>query len=502
MFSVAPKTIKEADRLAVTKYSFNMLTLMKNAAKACFESIKALLNRNDKIVVLCGKGNNAGDAYELSRLLKNDGFDVTTVSLFDVPPQSEEALEVYKSFFACGGKIVGSEEASFLISTANVIIDGIFGVGFYGSIDNESTVGKAIISAAENLNCLKIAIDVPSGINSGDGCVTGTAFNADITLTLAFLKTGTLSYPAREFCGEIKLLDIGFPKELENEVEKDAIVPDDDYIKCVIPQRAKNTHKGSFGRLVMFCGSEFMTGAVILAAKAALRSGVGLVNIARNVETLKTVQQHLTEPIFSPVDTASPDGTEKLLQTCKNATAILVGCGLGNAECDKKAVFSVIKNSDKPIILDADGINAVSENILILREAGKTPILTPHPLEFSRLTGKSTDEIQADRIGNAKKFAVEFKCVLVLKGAATVVAGPDGQIAICTCGGPGLSKGGSGDVLAGLCASFVAQGIPAFESAVCAVYLHAKAGDILSKEISTYGLLPSDIPEKIARLLP
>jgi len=502
MYTVSPETIKLTDSLAESKYGISTLTLMKNAAKACFDVIYPRLKSGDKIVVLCGKGNNGGDGYELCRILKKEWFDARAINVFDCEPATDIAKNVYKSCLDDGCEIISSIDASKLIGNADVIIDAVFGVGFTGCIKQGSNVEKVINESNKNTSALKIAIDVPSGINSGDGSVSSTAFKADLTVTLAFYKTGMLSYPAREYCGDIYLGKIGIPKELCDFVPKDALIPDDEYLRCVLPKREQNSHKGSFGRLMMFCASEYMTGAGILAATAALRSGVGLVNIARDKETLKILQCHLTEPIFTCCDTNCDDG-EKLLISCgQKASAILIGCGLGQCENDKKAVYSLIKNSTSPIILDADGINAVSENIIILKEAKKEAVLTPHPLEFSRLTGKSVSDVQGNRISLARDFATEHGCVIVLKGAATVIASPDGRLAICTCGNSGLAKGGSGDVLAGLCASLRAQGMSSFDSAVSSVYLHAKAADILSQEISQHGMLPSDLPMAIAKLLP
>ncbi|MBP3581108.1 MAG: NAD(P)H-hydrate dehydratase [Clostridia bacterium] len=502
MYSVAPQAIKLADSLAGSEYGISELTLMKNAASACFNALYGKISSKDSIVILCGKGNNGGDGYELCRILKKEWFNVTCINVFDCEPSTQTAKAVYNNLLTEGVTILTSNEAPIAIKNASVIIDAIFGVGFYGSIEKNSTTAKLISLCNSNDNCLRVAIDAPSGINCLDGTVKGTAFSAHLTLTLAFYKTGTLSYPAREYCGKIQLLKIGFPKELEEKIPKHALIPDFEYIKSVLPKRPANTHKGNYGRLLMFCASEFMTGAGILAANAALRSGVGLLNIARDIHTLKILQHHLTEPVFSPIDTASESAENDLISLSQKATAILIGCGLGNCEHDKKAVFSLISTSQKPIILDADGINAVSQNIMVLKEAKEVAILTPHPLEFSRLTGKSVEEIQADRINLATSFSKQYGCVLILKGACTVIAGPEGELAVCTCGGAGLSKGGSGDVLAGLCSSLRAQGMSAFDSAVCSVFLHAKAADILSSEISSSGFLPSDLPLAIAKLLP
>lgn len=499
MYTVSPETIKYADRLAVEKYGIADITLMRNAAKSCFEYILPHISHDDKTVILCGKGNNGGDGYEIASILKKSGFAVIVINIFDTPPLTETSKTVYSECVENGVEIVSSEKWQEYLSDATVIIDSIFGVGFYGSIDKDSKIGD-ILGFCNQKNALKIAIDTPSGINSGNGTVGNTVFIADFTITMAYIKTGMLSYPAREYCGDIKIADIGYPKELCDEILKDALVADDEYIKSVIPQRKKNTNKGTYGRLLMYCGCSTMTGAAILSANGALRAGAGLINIARDRETINILQNRLTEPIFSVVE--GQEKTKTILSLSEKATAVLIGCGMGTSDEDRDVLFSLVKNADCPLIIDADGINVLCGNTIILKEAKHTPILTPHPLEFARLIGKSVSQVQSNRINLAKDFAKEFGCILVLKGDSSVIASPDGLLAINTTGNPGLSKGGSGDVLAGVIASFTAQGISPFDSAVLGAYLHGKAADVLKEEIGEYGLLPSDLPMAVAKLLP
>ena len=498
MYTLSPDTIKYADNTAVEKYGIPELSLMKNAANACFEYIKKRITHDSKITVICGKGNNGGDGYELSSLLKNGGYDVTVINAFDCEPVTDVSKTVYSECIQNGVSLLPFCEWEKAVDEANVIIDSLFGVGFYGCIQNDSSFGR-LLTACNEKSALRIAVDTPSGINSADGKCEGVCFRADMTVTMAYIKTGMLSYPARDFCGEILIADIGYPEKLKNEIPKDALVPDEKYLKDTIPQRAPNTHKGSYGRLLMYCASPDMTGAGVLAALGALRSGAGLVNIARDEKTIRLLQTHLTEPVFSVLGD-SPE--EEILPLCKKASAVLIGCGMGQAEKERDVLCSLIKNADCNLIIDADGINLLSLNTNVLKEAKKTPVLTPHPLEFARLCGLSADDVQADRINLAKKFAKEYSCVLVLKGANTIITSPDGKLAINTSGNPGLSKGGSGDVLAGVISSFVCQGTDVFDSAVLGVHLHGRAADVLKEEISEYGLLPSDLPMAIAKLLP
>ena len=499
MYTISPESVKLADRLAAEKYGIPEIRLMKTAAFHCRSNILDNSCQSDSFVIICGKGNNGGDGYALASLLAEIHYDVTVINVFDCTPVTECAKEVYESCLKDGVKVLPFEKSKEALGKATVIIDALFGVGFHGSIAFDSPIGE-MLSFCNECNAKRIAIDTPSGINSADGRCEGAVFKADLTITLSYIKTGMLSYPAREFCGKIAVEPLGFPKELDEEIPKDALIPDDEYMKAILPERKKNTHKGSYGRLLMYCGNPEMTGAAVLCATSALRSGTGLLNIARDRETIKALQAHLIEPVFSVL--SDKDKEKELLSLCEKASATVIGCGLGRSEGDKEILFSIIKNADCPLIIDADGINLLSENKLILREAKKTPILTPHPLEFARLVGTCAKEVQNNRINLAKKFAKDFGCVLVLKGANTVIASPDGALAINTSGNPGLAKGGSGDVLSGVIASFVAQGIDVFNSAILGVYLHGKAADNLKEKISEYGFLPSDLPMAIARLLP
>ena len=502
MYSFLPKAIKTADALASGKYGIPELTLMKNAARRSLDFIYPHIKQTSRITVLCGKGNNAGDGYEIAFLLLKKWYDVCVVNVLGAFPSSDSAKSCFSSYTDAGGTILGIDECNDRISCSDVIIDAIFGIGFCGNIETDSVCGD-IIEKANRANAFRIAIDTPSGVNCNDGTISSATFRADLTVVISLIKTGLLSYPARECCGELKTADIGFPKELIAELERDALIPDDEYIKNTLPKRKRSSHKGDFGKLLMLCGSRLMTGAPYLCASAALRTGAGLITVAADEKTLGVLQARLTEPVFSLIENiGSEKSLDELIRLCDASSAVLIGCGLGKSPEITKTVLHIIKNTKSRLIIDADGINALSENINVVKEAKQTPILTPHPLEFSRITGKTTAEIQSSRITCAKEFSLKYSCVTVLKGAATVICGPDGRLAVNTTGNAGLAKGGSGDVLAGVVSSFVCQGLSAFDAAVSAVYLHGKAADILREQISEYGLLPSDLPLAIAKLLP
>ena len=502
MFSVLPQTVKEADASATEKYGIPALGMMKTAAKESLEYIYPHIKRTSRITVLCGKGNNAGDGYAIAYELVKQWYDVSVVNVFDTAPASEQARTCYNEYIFSGGTVLSTQKAFSRIAASDVIIDAVFGIGFDGVINPDSECGR-IIECANSSHAYRIAIDVPSGINSSDGTVKGCAFAADITVTISFIKTGTISYPALEYCGEIVIADINYPENLVESMKSDALIPDDDYIRKTIPVRCRNSHKGTFGKLAMLCGSRFMTGAAYFAAISAARTGTGLVTLAADEQTLNVLQTRMAEPVF--FDThglCDKKSISEVTELFDGSDCALAGCGLGSGENIRKSIQYIVKNTKTRLVIDADGINALSGNINVLREAANTPVITPHPAEFARITGKTVAEVQSNRLNLARQFAKDFSCITVLKGASTVIASPDGRTALNRSGNSGLAKGGSGDVLAGVVASFVCQGLDPFDAAVCAVYLHGKASDVLKHQISEYGMLPSDLPLAIAKLLP
>ena len=483
----------DGDRYAIEVIKIPAYELMKHAAKGIYAELKDLsVSGEKKVLILCGKGNNGGDGYAVGGLILANGGNAVCANVFSAEPSSEEARRFKSEFTSAGGKIlVGEKEITDAVKSADVCLDCIFGTGFSGDILRESVVGR-VIDAANKADLLRVAADSPSGVDALDGCVAEATFNADVTVCLAKPKPGLYSYPAKDFCGRVIVKDIGIPEEAYARFPHSCEVGGAELVPSIIPKRGVNTNKGTFGRLLAVVGSRNMTGAAALSALGALRSGVGLLNIASERPVLDALKAKLDEPIYTDIEAV--DGVTS------KASALLIGCGIGRSKLTDEKVYSLISSYKGQIILDADGINAVSENINVLKKTAKPPILTPHPLEFARLTGMTVDEVCADRIGSARRFAEKFGCVVVLKGAATVVT--DGNfVYVNDTGNSGLSKGGSGDVLAGVIASLAAQGASALHAAITGVYVHGLAADRLVGEYSEYGLLPSDLPREIGRIL-
>lgn len=451
--------IKAMDSLALEKLNTTLPELVYMAAKAFVSAVRedGIMLGVNNILVICGRGNNGADGVQIANMLFYD-YNITV--LHNV--QDADDLSQY-----------------------DLIIDALFGTGFRGAFSPELSDFMKKINA---LDCKRIAVDIPSGAECDTAAVCDNTFRADLTVTFEFLKPACVSYPAAEFCGRIKCVSIGFDDEIRDVVTSDMSAPC--FVTSVdIKPREKNTHKGTYGTLLAICGSEFMTGAAYFAAMGALRSGVGLLHLAAPRSVLPILQSKLNEPVFVPLDLVR----EKL---AGGFDAVLFGCGCGKSAVNAELLAYLMQNVTSPLILDADGINLLAENIHLLK-LNQNVILTPHPAEFARISGLTVAEVQSDRIKAAKSFAAEYNCFVVLKGARTVIAAPDGRFAVNSSGNPGMAKGGSGDILAGIISSLCAQHWDLFTAAVTAVYIHGAAGDLCAAELSEAGMLPSDILDKI-----
>lgn len=476
------------------------IQLMRNAGVACFEKINELLGSvsGKNFVVLCGKGNNGGDGFIISKRICESGGTAVTVFVGELPKSetAKECLDFCESSIETAYYVHNEAEVKSKLTSADVIIDCVFGIGFSGALDDSLSGLFSFIN--ESCTCTKFSIDVPSGVNSDTGEVAKNAFQPDITLTLSAYKAGMLAHPCFDFCGEVLLLDIGIKDSCY--ASWTAVVTEES-IKHYIPKRPKSANKGKFGKLLNISGSTYFSGASILSTRAALRTGVGLTILATPKTVAQTVVTAMPECTFLPLKQdddgfISAECTDQLGPFLKAASAVSIGCGLGNREETHKVVEYVIKNCSCPIVLDADGINSVVGNINVLKD-NKKIIITPHPAEFARLTKKSVSTIQKNRLTMAKDFAAEYGVTVVLKGVNTVIASPDGTLYVNNTGNVGLARGGSGDVLTGVIASLISQDVGIFEAAVLGVYLHGLAADELAKRCALAGILPSDIVETL-----
>jgi NAD(P)H-hydrate epimerase len=358
-----------------------------------------------------------------------------------------------------------------------------------------------------NLGKRVVAVDIPSGIDSDTGRVMGTAVRADATFALALPKLGEVVHPGAEYTGELYVLDISVPKRLVERMEIDAGLVTPGEFLSLVSRRGPQAHKGDFGHLLIVAGSPGKTGAAALAADGALLSGAGLVTVGvpaslNEIMEVKTTAA-MTEPLPDDWGCLAPKALDRILELTaegSSVNAIALGPGLGTTDGVKDVVRGLILESSLPLVIDADGLNAIADDSSVLKKRKADIIVTPHPGEMGRLINSGGAEVQGDRIGTARNFALEQGVWVVLKGARTVIAAPDGEIFIATCGNPGMARGGIGDILTGLVGGFLAVGGNPKKAACAGVYIHGMAGDLAAEKIGEFSLRTVDILSEIPGL--
>lgn len=458
--------------------------LMKNAASNLYGVLEAKNKLKSNILIMCGKGNNGGDGYALAILLLNNGFSTTVCALEE--PSSPLAAKFFTKYKAWGGTLINYNDIN--IDDYGVIVDCMFGFSFKGEL--KGIYADAVKSINES-EAYVLACDLPSGLIADCDNLPKLAVKANATCTFTAYKTAQVSYPAREFCGEVYITDIGIQEDILGSHTPLCYTNGNAYFDK-LPQRKENSHKGCYGPLSALCGNKDMSGAAILACSGALRTGTGLVRLYSHENTLNTIKTVLPEVIAQKAIS-----NEQILSDTPKA--ILVGCGCGRTY--DKIIKELLLCSMVPMIIDADGINCISDSIELCKSVKCPLILTPHPKEMSRLCGKTVEEINGNRINTAIEFSKEHGVITVLKGSSTVVASPDGKYYVNLSGNSGLAKGGSGDVLAGIIASLAAQGTAPFYAAVIGVYIHGKAAEVLAERKGVYAMLPSELAEEAGKIL-
>lgn len=507
---VIPEQMAAIDLYAITKLGIPGIVLMENAALKVAEEAEKMLKsiKGRRILLVAGKGNNGGDAFAAARHLFNKGADVAiyiAAKASDISGDAAINLNILQMMKIKTVELTEKGQiATFYneVDRAELIIDGIFGTGFKGTING---LIKDIVEYVNSSSKAILSIDIPSGVNGETG-EADICIKAVKTVTFGLLKRGLVIHPGCEYTGEIVLADIGIPKEaVENQNIKFEVI-DRDMIAAGLPRRVTNSNKGDYGRVLIISGSTGMTGSGCLCANAALRSGAGLVYLGVPASLAPIYSAALLEPIVLPLDdngkgVFSNAGAEEIIEKLEKISAVAVGPGISTGEGAAKTVYSIIENTKVPLILDADALNIISNDINILLKLKTQAVITPHPGEMARLTGLKISEIQANRCKVAEDFAREWGIIVVLKGARTVIAIPDGRVYICIDGNPGMSTAGTGDVLTGIIAGLAAQGIALESAAIAGVYLHAKAGDLTAMHKGMAGMVAGDILEKIPYML-
>jgi NAD(P)H-hydrate epimerase len=472
--------------------------LMLSAGTACFKKILKYYGddiENKKVAVICGNGKNAGDGFVIADLLVKMNVDASIV-LADKPPYIAEPKIYFDNAIADGVKDYYFDEYDF---DCGIIVDCIFGIGFHGE---PRAPFNDVFNKVNSCGATVISIDTPSGTDATTGEVIN-AIKADLTIAISTLKFAHVLPPSNSYCGKVTTVNIGIPEECYDSNYAQTITKSD--VKSCFLKRDMNAHKGSFGHQLNLCGSYLMPGAAVVCAKAALRTGVGLLKCVFPKSIYPVMTSHITQPIFKPVcenedKTISIGAMNDIFEEFKWADSIALGCGLGNNDDTQVIVGQVIKTSEVPVVLDADGINAVAPFIDIIKDKKAPLIITPHPAEMARLIGEDTAYVQSNRIDVAKAFAKENDVIVVLKGANTIVT--DGnQVFVNTNGNAGMAMGATGDMLTGMIGSFLAQGISPMDSAKSAVFIHGLCGDITAQELSQRGMTVDDMLSLLGALM-
>lgn len=498
------KEIKDIDRKAVEKYGIPETVLMENAGH---EVVLAMTERygdltGKRVSVIAGKGNNGGDGFVIARHLYNRNVRVEVFLLgtsSDIKGAAKINLNILKKVGITLYEKVSFKDLNINLRHADIIVDAIFGTGLSSEVKKPfSDVINLINSSGKPV----VSVDIPSGISSDTGEILGVAVRADLTVTFVLPKRGIILFPGAEYAGVIKIADIGIPAKVIEEGNIKCNLSTGKDIQSLLPERSPDSHKGSFGHLLVIAGSVGKTGAASMTGLSALRVGAGLVTIAIPEGLNDILEIKLTEVMTLPLpetdDHSISMSAEKILiKTIKNMTASAIGPGLSTHPETARLVRRLITMAEKPVLIDADGINALIGYLDILKRSKAPLILTPHPGEMARLIGKSSKDIQKDRIGIAQDFAMKYRVYLVLKGARTVFADPHGNVYINTTGNPGMATAGTGDVLTGIIGGLIAQGIEILDAIKIGVYIHGLAGDLASKTFGEMGMIAGDMIERI-----
>ncbi len=503
MYLVTAKEMQLMDGRTIESIGVPGRVLMENAARG---ATRVFLQRfpeapNRRVGVLAGRGNNGGDGFVMARYLFQEGADVTVFLLSEKGRAGGDAGENLKLLDALGVPVwempdkAAIEGAETFIRAQDLWVDAIFGTGlnaevrghYRTAIERLNEAGRPIFS-----------VDIPSGLHADTGQPCGVCVRASATATFAFPKVGHRVPPGPELTGDLFVVDIGIPPAVADGVAPRQHLITPATLRPLLRSRPPDAHKGTTGHLLVVAGSPGKTGAAAMAAAAALRAGAGLatlgipqgINTAMEVQTPETMTHPLPEIDGGVLGESAFPPLRSLLD---GKTCLAIGPGLGTAEDTVRLVLRLLEASPVPAVVDADGLNCLAVHPRILKNLKTPPILTPHPGEMARLTGSTPAEVQSDRIGHARQFAETYQVHLVLKGAGTIVAHPDGTVHVNPTGNPGMASGGMGDVLTGIIAGLVTQGYDPGVAARLGVYLHGAAADELARSVGPAGYLATEV---------
>ncbi|MBD3289319.1 NAD(P)H-hydrate dehydratase [candidate division KSB1 bacterium] len=498
---VTANEMAQMDKKTIEEIGIPGAVLMEVAGRGITDEIKNILEqvRSKNVVIYCGKGNNGGDGYVIARHLKNAGAAVSVMLAGKKENIQGDALinlQILEKLNIHINEIESIEDIEHP-PHVDLVVDALLGTGVTGPVKGfYAELIKYINLLGEK--AAVVSVDLPTGMETDTGNVLGDCVTADATVTMAHIKTGMLFSPAREHTGKITVVDIGIPPEVSTELHGKIYLTEIEDIKKRMPQRKPDAHKTSVGKIAVLAGSVGMTGAATLTARSTLQVGAGLTKLGIP-ESLNTIlEQKLTEVMTIPLSetdrqSVSLRANNDIGDLLDWADIIAMGPGLTTHEETVEFVKWILQNADKPLVLDADGLNALRGAAHLLKTYKNELVITPHPGELSRLIDKSISDIVTDRINVLREIYKEMNAVIVLKGAPTTVIDKDGAIYINSTGNPGLATGGTGDVLTGIIAGLWAQGLSAIDAAICGVYIQGLSGDLAADELSEMAMTAGDL---------
>lgn len=508
---VRSKQMQEIDRITIQEIGVPGIVLMENAGRITAHEIDQLIpvsSRRDEVrtaFIFTGKGNNGGDGFVIARHLVNWGWRVELFLLAGVEDLSGDARTNAEICRRLGypmhlitpenlteGRIEGGQ--------VDILVDAILGTGIKGAVRG---LAADVIKVMNQSQIPIVAVDVPSGLNTDTGRVEGACIRAVMTFTMGLPKIGQLIPDGINYVGDLRVLDIGFPPHLTQDDAIQTELLTAGYISHLLPQRDIDAHKGSCGKVLVVAGSPGMTGAAVMCCQSAYLSGAGYVTLAMPESINQIMEIKLTEVVkksLPQTDTGClhSDAFSVIMELVEKCDAVAIGPGVSQHVETEKLLTKLVETIDKPIVIDADGLNLLANDVSLLdRKQTAQLVLTPHIGEMARLTGLSMADIAADRVEIGRKMAREWDVTLVLKGAGSIIASPAGEVMINSTGNSGMATAGSGDVLTGMILTFLAQGLTASQAAQVGCYLHGKAGDFAAEQIGQRSLMATDILEWI-----
>lgn len=502
---VTAESMREIDTYCIETLGIPSLTLMENAGVGTVRFIERefVALEGKRITVICGKGNNGGDGFVIARALGSKGCDVDVCLVGrceDVGGDARTNLDRLGPSAVVelsGGRAVARCVES--MEKSDLVVDALFGTGFKGIPRGLSgtVIGQMNLSGRPVLS-----VDVPSGLNATTGIAEGECVRAEWTCTMGLPKRGFYVFPGRSYVGAVHVVDIGVPWKAIKEIGiRDNVLEAGDAAR-LLPDRPHDAHKGTFGKLVILAGSVGYTGAAYLACMSAMRAGAGLVYLGIPESLNDVMEVKLTEVITRPLPeterrTLSSEALPLVREMLSDADAVAVGPGLSRNAETQALVRTVVSEVEIPCVVDADGLNALSLGMVGERSGTGSVVLTPHPGEMARLTGKSVGDVLESREAIARDVAEKERATVVLKGSGTLVTDPSGEIYINPTGNCGLASGGTGDVLTGIIAALLAQGLAATEAAALGAYIHGLAGDLAAESVGSAGMIAGDVMELV-----